>query len=70
MSAFNNARDHPAMAIAAYNTCSHTLRQMYDDLAKMQRSCPNEPEFRSYDIILNLTDFNVHRFYFLIQKFL
>jgi len=61
MSSLNAASDHPAMAIAAYNTCSHTLRQMYDDLAKMQRSCLNEPEFRSYDIILNLTDFNVYR---------
>uniref|UniRef100_A0A915MCR2 SAC3/GANP/THP3 conserved domain-containing protein n=1 Tax=Meloidogyne javanica TaxID=6303 RepID=A0A915MCR2_MELJA len=60
MSSLNAASDHPAMAIAAYNTCSHTLRQMYDDLAKMQRSCLNEPEFRSYDIILNLTDFNVY----------
>lgn len=60
MTSLNAASDHPAMAIAAYNTCSHTLRQMYDDLAKVQRSCLNESEFRSYDIILNLTDFNVY----------
>jgi hypothetical protein len=38
-----------------------TLRHMYEDLAKQQRFCPNEAEFRSYDIILNLSDFNVRR---------
>lgn len=37
-----------------------TLRHMYEDLAKKQKYCPNEPEFRSYDIILNLSDFNIH----------
>ncbi|KAL3120726.1 hypothetical protein niasHT_008018 [Heterodera trifolii] len=37
-----------------------TLRHMYDDLAKKQIFCVNESEFRSYDILLNLSDFNVH----------
>uniref|UniRef100_A0A183CIJ8 PCI domain-containing protein n=1 Tax=Globodera pallida TaxID=36090 RepID=A0A183CIJ8_GLOPA len=37
-----------------------TLRHMYDDLAKKQIFCANEPEFRAYDILLNLSDFNVH----------
>lgn len=38
-----------------------TLRHMYEDLAKKKEYCKNESEFRSYDILLNLTDFNVHK---------
>ncbi|KAI1726178.1 SAC3/GANP family domain-containing protein [Ditylenchus destructor] len=37
-----------------------TLRHMYDDLASEGQFCGNEAEFRSYDVILNLSDSNVH----------
>ncbi|CAD5227112.1 unnamed protein product [Bursaphelenchus xylophilus] len=39
--------------------CIQTLRHIYDDLAKKNIYCQSEPEFRAYDILLNLSDSNV-----------
>lgn len=42
---------------------------MYDDMAQDGLFCKDEAEFRSYDILLNLSDSNVHRlllFFFLL----
>lgn len=39
--------------------CLQTLRHMYDDLARKNVHCDTEPEFRAYDILLNLADSNV-----------
>uniref|UniRef100_A0AC34FSQ1 SAC3/GANP/THP3 conserved domain-containing protein n=1 Tax=Panagrolaimus sp. ES5 TaxID=591445 RepID=A0AC34FSQ1_9BILA len=41
------------------NKCLLSLRHCYDDLARKNIICPNEAEFRSYDILLNLCDSNV-----------
>jgi hypothetical protein len=41
------------------NKCLLSLRHCYDDLARKNILCPNEAEFRSYDILLNLCDSNV-----------
>jgi hypothetical protein len=42
---------------------TQTLRHIYNDLLKKCISCKNEAEFHSYNIILNLSDCNVHRFF-------
>ncbi|KAK9744772.1 SAC3/GANP family [Popillia japonica] len=38
--------------------CLQTLKYMYHDLELKNQSCPNEPEFRAYIILLNLNDAN------------
>lgn len=38
--------------------CLQTLKYMYHDLRLKGVSCPNEPEFRAYVILLNLNDTN------------
>lgn len=35
---------------------------MYDDIAQDGLFCETEAEFRSYDMLLNLADSNVHTF--------
>jgi hypothetical protein len=39
--------------------CLQTLRHLYDDLAQKSIFCETEPEFRAYDVLLNLADSNV-----------
>uniref|UniRef100_A0A914WFJ6 PCI domain-containing protein n=1 Tax=Plectus sambesii TaxID=2011161 RepID=A0A914WFJ6_9BILA len=41
--------------------CLLSLRHLYEDLAKKDISCPNEAEFRAYDVMLNLNDSNILR---------
>ena len=36
--------------------CIQTLKHMYYDLGLESVRCPNEPEFRSYEVLLNLND--------------
>ena len=36
--------------------CIQTLKHMYEDLRHHDIQCPNEPEFRTYDVLLNLND--------------
>lgn len=36
--------------------CLESLKQFYDDLALQSVYCPNEAEFRSYVVLLNLND--------------
>lgn len=38
--------------------CLQTLKYMYHDLEIKGEKCPNEPEFRAYIILLNLSDGN------------
>ncbi|KAI6176518.1 SAC3-GANP domain-containing protein [Aphelenchoides bicaudatus] len=47
------------MNIENLSKCLQTLRHMYDDLSKKSIFCESEPEFRAYDILLNLGDSNV-----------
>lgn len=63
---FNLARLHLSGFDQTMNTENlqkslQSLRHMYTDIGRMAGGqCANEAEFRSYDIILNLTDPNVH----------
>lgn len=41
--------------------CMQSLKDFYHDLWLKGVRCPNEPEFRCYDILLNLTDSDVLR---------
>lgn len=36
--------------------CLQTLKHMYEDLKNEGVACPEEPEFRCYDVLLNLND--------------
>jgi len=49
----------PRMNIENLAKCLQSLRHCYEDLAKKDIFCPNEPEFRSYDILLNMLDSGV-----------
>ena len=63
---FNLARLHLSGFDQTMNTENlqkslQSLRHMYSDIERMAGGqCANEAEFRSYDIILNLSDPNVH----------
>ncbi|MFH4973591.1 hypothetical protein AB6A40_000300 [Gnathostoma spinigerum] len=41
--------------------CLQSLRHLYEDLGKRGVYCPNEAEFRAYDVLLSLTDSNILR---------
>ncbi|XP_037070236.1 germinal-center associated nuclear protein-like, partial [Pollicipes pollicipes] len=41
--------------------CLQTLKHMYHDLALRDVPCPGEPEFRAYDILLNLNEGDILR---------
>ncbi|KAE9551811.1 hypothetical protein FO519_004982 [Halicephalobus sp. NKZ332] len=49
----------PRMNIENLAKCLQSLRHCYEDLAKKDIFCPNESEFRSYDILLNMQDSGV-----------
>ena len=36
--------------------CIQTLKHVYEDLRHNDVRCPNEPEFRAYDVLLKLND--------------
>lgn len=36
--------------------CLQSLEQLYDDLRRRDVKCPNEPEFRAYQIMMNLNE--------------
>lgn len=44
-----------------FNNSLKTLVNMYDDVKMRGGSCPNEPEFRAYEIIVKLKDFELER---------
>ncbi len=41
--------------------CLQSLRHLYEDLSRKGIVCANEPEFRAYDVMLNLNDSNILR---------
>lgn len=49
----------PAMNNETLGKCLQTLRHLYEDFEKRGISCENEPEFRSYDVMLHMNDTNV-----------
>lgn len=48
-----------AMNSETLGKCLQTLRHLYEDFAKRGIPCENEPEFRSYDVMLYMNDTNV-----------
>lgn len=50
--------------------CMQTLKHMYYDLSLKNVFCPNEAEFRSYDVLLHLNDGEVLRLLFLSPQIL
>ena len=50
--------------------CLQTLRHLYEDLNRKGTHCPNEAEFRAYDMMLYLNDSNVLRQVRFLPQFL
>ncbi|CAI2351209.1 unnamed protein product [Caenorhabditis sp. 36 PRJEB53466] len=48
-----------AMNNETLGKCLQTLRHFYEDFSKRGIPCENEPEFRSYDVMLHMNDTNV-----------
>lgn len=42
--------------------CLQTLKHLYYDLSLRGQRCPNEPEFRAYDVLLSLNEGDTVRY--------